>query len=177
MRVLAGQPKRESPRVRKGVEPGDDDGKGRGRQHLVRLGGTLLQADQGVAECSQGLGQGGQVAGAVVSGYDTYGNLTTNPEAGTTAGVLDPAGQTIPLLDLRDVVRLQAPRVEGADREIVVIERGDRQAGLVVDQLVGQDDIVVKPFDAARDALGCFSGATILPDGAPALIMDLGSLL
>jgi two-component system chemotaxis sensor kinase CheA len=85
--------------------------------------------------------------------------------------------QTMPLLDLRDVVRLEAPRVEGAGREIVVIERGERQAGLVVDQLVGQDDIVVKPFDAARDALGCFSGATILPDGAPALIMDLGSLL
>jgi two-component system chemotaxis sensor kinase CheA len=85
--------------------------------------------------------------------------------------------ETMPLLDLRDVVRLDAPREEGADREIVVIERGDRQAGLVVDQLVGQDDIVVKPFDAARDALGCFSGATILPDGAPALIMDLGSLL
>jgi two-component system chemotaxis sensor kinase CheA len=57
-----------------------------------------------------------------------------------------------------------------------VIERGDRKSGLVVDELIGQQDIVVKQFDAARDGLALFSGATILADGAPALIMDVGSL-
>jgi len=45
-----------------------------------------------------------------------------------------------------------------------------------VDELVGQEEIVVKQFDAARDGLALFSGATILADGAPALIMDVGSL-
>ncbi len=85
--------------------------------------------------------------------------------------------EVLPLLDLREVVQLSAPRVASGDREIVVFERGGRRGGLVVDELVGQEDIVVKQFDAARDGLGLFTGATILADGAPALIMDLGSLL
>ena len=85
--------------------------------------------------------------------------------------------EVLPLLDLRDVVRQRAaPFAGGPNREIVVIERGDRKSGLVVDELIGQQDIVVKQFDAARDGLALFSGATILADGAPALIMDVGSL-
>jgi two-component system chemotaxis sensor kinase CheA len=54
---------------------------------------------------------------------------------------------------------------------------GERRAGLVVDELAGQRDIVVKQFDAVRNAATLFSGATILGDGAPALIVDVGSLL
>jgi two-component system, chemotaxis family, sensor kinase CheA len=82
--------------------------------------------------------------------------------------------EVLPLLDLRDVVRQDG--ADAAHREIVVIERGERRSGLVVDELIGQQDIVVKQFDAARDGLALFSGATILADGAPALIMDVGSL-
>ena len=48
---------------------------------------------------------------------------------------------------------------------------------MVVDELTAQEDIVVKAFDGARDGLALFSGATILADGAPALIVDVGSLL
>jgi CxxC motif-containing protein (DUF1111 family) len=48
----------------------------------------------------------------------------------------------------------------------VIIERGDRRAGLVVDELIGQEDIVVKSFDAAQGGLTLFSGATNLADGA-----------
>jgi two-component system chemotaxis sensor kinase CheA len=82
--------------------------------------------------------------------------------------------EVMPLLDLRDVVRQGGSAV--TNREIVVIERGERRSGLVVDELIGQEDIVVKQFDAVRDGLALFSGATILADGAPALIMDVGSL-
>jgi len=84
--------------------------------------------------------------------------------------------EVMPLLRLRDVVRLSGTHDAGRD-EIVVMERGDRRAGLIVDELIGQEDIVVKAFDGARDGLALFSGATILSDGAPALIMDVGSLL
>ncbi len=89
--------------------------------------------------------------------------------------------EVLPLLDLREVVRQAdmagaAPVVPGANREVVVIERGERRSGLVVDELIGQQDIVVKQFDAAREGFAFFSGATILADGAPALIMDVGSL-
>jgi two-component system chemotaxis sensor kinase CheA len=82
--------------------------------------------------------------------------------------------EVLPLFHLRDVMR--QPGAPDALREIVVIERGDRRSGLVVDELIGQQDVVVKQFDAARDGLALFSGATILADGAPALIVDLGSL-
>lgn len=83
--------------------------------------------------------------------------------------------EVLPILRLRDVVQLSGA---GAGlEEIVVIERGDRRAGLVVDELTGQEDIVVKSFDAVRDGASLFSGATILADGAPALIVDVGSLL
>jgi len=82
--------------------------------------------------------------------------------------------EVLPLLDLREVVRQGGEPETG--REIVVIERGERRSGLVVDELIGQQDIVVKQFDAPRDGLALFSGATILADGAPALIVDVGSL-
>ncbi len=82
--------------------------------------------------------------------------------------------ELLPLLDLRQVVRQGG--APGEAREIVVIERGDRRSGLVVDELLGQQEIVVKPFDAPREGLALFSGATILADGAPALIVDVGSL-
>lgn len=81
----------------------------------------------------------------------------------------------LPLIRFRDLVRL--PATEESRSQVIVLEVGDRRAGLVVDELTGQQDIVVKQFDPARDALALFSGATILPDGAPALIVDVGSLL
>lgn len=84
--------------------------------------------------------------------------------------------EVLPVLRLREVVRSPA-QDEALQEEIVVIERGDRRAGLVVDELTGQEDIVVKGFDAVREGLKLFSGATILADGAPALIVDVGSLL
>jgi two-component system chemotaxis sensor kinase CheA len=82
--------------------------------------------------------------------------------------------EVLPLLRLRDVVQMPG---EATGEEIVVIERGERRAALVVDELTAQEDIVVKSFDGARDGLALFSGATILSDGAPALIVDVGSLL
>lgn len=86
--------------------------------------------------------------------------------------------ESMPLFDLCRMVRTEPARV--GEREIVVVERGGRRAGLVVDELVGQEDVVVKSFEPARgdaETLALFSGATILGDGAPALIMDIGSLL
>lgn len=83
--------------------------------------------------------------------------------------------EVLPLLRLREVVQLSGEAA--ADEEIVVIERGERRAALVVDELTAQEDIVVKAFDGAREGLALFSGATILADGAPALIVDVGSLL
>ena len=86
--------------------------------------------------------------------------------------------EVVPLLHFREIVGLSEARfvnVEGAT-QVIVIESDGRSTGLVVDEFAGQQDIVVKGFDSVRDGLALFSGATILADGAPALIVDVSSL-
>jgi two-component system chemotaxis sensor kinase CheA len=84
--------------------------------------------------------------------------------------------EVLPLMRLRDVVH-GADAAGDETSDIIVLERGERRLGLLVDELTDQQDIVVKQFDAVRDGLALFSGATILADGRPALIMDVASLL
>jgi two-component system chemotaxis sensor kinase CheA len=81
----------------------------------------------------------------------------------------------LPLIRFDELVRLPAAGDDA--RQVIVLEVGERRAGLVVDELTGQQDIVVKQFDPVRNAVSLFSGATILSDGAPALIVDVGSLM
>lgn len=81
----------------------------------------------------------------------------------------------LPLLRMRELMGL--PPTEQKSQQVVVIEMGEKRAGLIVDELVGQQEIVVKQFDGVRGGLALFSGATILGDGAPALIVDVSSLL
>jgi two-component system chemotaxis sensor kinase CheA len=81
----------------------------------------------------------------------------------------------LPLIRFDELVQL--PAAGNDARQVIVLEVGERRAGLVVDELTGQQDIVVKQFDPVRDAVSLFSGATILSDGAPALIVDVGSLM
>ena len=85
----------------------------------------------------------------------------------------------LPLLRLRALVGLPEYQRRGAIdlEQAVVIDLGDRRAGLVIDELMAQDEIVVKPYDAARDGLPFFGGATLLGDGRPSLIVDVSSLL
>ncbi len=83
--------------------------------------------------------------------------------------------EVLTLRHLREVVGLP-PRDEGRG-QVVVLEAAERRTGLVVDQLLGQQEIVVKPFDAVCGAAQCFSGATILADGLPALIVEVSTLI
>lgn len=84
--------------------------------------------------------------------------------------------QAIPTVHLRDLVSLEPGQVP-KHRPTVILEVGERRAALVVDALLGQQDIVVEPFDAPRGMPSFFGGATILADGAPALILDAAALL
>jgi two-component system chemotaxis sensor kinase CheA len=84
--------------------------------------------------------------------------------------------QVIPTVHLRDLVASRerpAPR----RRPTVILEVGERRTALVVDALLGQQDIVVAPFDAPRGMPPFVGGATILADGAPALVLDAAALL
>jgi two-component system chemotaxis sensor kinase CheA len=91
------------------------------------------------------------------------------------AEVLPLREDVLPLMRFRRLLDLPAADARGT--QVIVLEAGDRRVGLIVDELTGQQDIVVKQFDAVRGGTAIFSGATILPDGSPALILDVGSLL
>ena len=82
----------------------------------------------------------------------------------------------IPTVHLRDLVS-GGSAVAAARQPTVILEIGERRTALVVDALLGQQDIVVEPFDAPRGLPPFVGGATILADGRPALILDAAALL
>jgi two-component system chemotaxis sensor kinase CheA len=84
--------------------------------------------------------------------------------------------EVLPVLRMRQLMGFDGEPVRGIE-QVIVVELAERRAALVVDALIGQQEIVVKQFDGVRDGLSLFGGATILGDGAPALIIDVSSLL
>jgi two-component system chemotaxis sensor kinase CheA len=84
--------------------------------------------------------------------------------------------QVIPTVHLRDLVSAPS-QGQPARQPTVILEVGERRTALVVDALLGQQDIVVEPFDAPRGMPPFVGGATILADGKPALILDAAALL
>jgi len=84
--------------------------------------------------------------------------------------------RVIPTVHLRDLVAARAGG-EPARRPTIILEVGERRTALVVDALLGQQDIVIEPFDAPRGMPPYLGGATILADGAPALILDAAALV
>ena len=84
--------------------------------------------------------------------------------------------RVIPTVHLRALLG-----VEGGDiplrRPGLVLEVGDRRSAVVVVSLMGQQEVVVEPFDAPKGTAPLFSGATILADGTPALILDAAALV
>lgn len=81
-----------------------------------------------------------------------------------------------PAIWLRERVGLPSP-ANPASGQVVLVELAERRAALIVDQFEGQQEIVVKQFEGVDGSRTLFSGATILGDGSPALIVDASSLL
>jgi len=67
--------------------------------------------------------------------------------------------------------------VKGISKKIVAVSIGDKVAGLVVDNVVGQEEVVIKPMGAFLGELNEYAGATITGDGQVALILDVNKLL
>ncbi|MGH7631454.1 MAG: chemotaxis protein CheA [Gemmatimonadales bacterium] len=84
--------------------------------------------------------------------------------------------RVIPTVHLRDLVAARTER-RAPRRPTIILEVGERRTALVVDALLGQQDIVIEPFDAPRGLPSYVGGATILADGAPALILDAAALV
>ena len=86
-------------------------------------------------------------------------------------------GNVIPLIRLRDLLDVPGEPEESENITVVVVRKGDKQAGLVVDSLIGQMEIVIKSLGKYINNNKTISGATILGDGEVALILDANTLI
>jgi two-component system chemotaxis sensor kinase CheA len=84
--------------------------------------------------------------------------------------------EVIPTVRLRELVGLNGNVPVPSRQPCVVLEVGARRTALLVDGLLGQEEIVVEPFDPPSGTPAVFSGATILSDGVPSLIVDAAAI-
>ncbi len=86
-------------------------------------------------------------------------------------------GMVIPLIRLDKLLDIQPMEEEPESLTVVVVKKGDKFAGLVVDNLMGQQEIVIKSLGKYINNNKLISGATILGDGEVALILDVNTLM
>jgi two-component system chemotaxis sensor kinase CheA len=83
-------------------------------------------------------------------------------------------GKVVPVLRLRDLLGAPSERKIGPT---IIVERGEEAVGLMVDSIAGQQKTVVKPLAGVLEGRKEFAGATILPNGRVALILDVPGLV
>jgi two-component system chemotaxis sensor kinase CheA len=83
--------------------------------------------------------------------------------------------QLVPFLRLRELFSIDAP--VGLHQKVVVVSTGEDRVGLVVDQILGDHQTVIKSLSSLHADVETFSGATILGDGGVALILDVPHLV
>ena len=86
-------------------------------------------------------------------------------------------GNVIPLVRLSEVLEVESTKKDEESMVVVIVKKGDKQAGLVIDELLGQQEIVIKSLGKYMKQSKIISGATILGDGEVALILDSNALL
>ena len=91
--------------------------------------------------------------------------------------VINLRGNVIPLIRLRELLDVPGEPEESDNIVIVIVRKGDKLAGLVVDNLIGQMEIVIKSLGKYININRMISGATILGDGSVALIIDANTLV
>lgn len=91
--------------------------------------------------------------------------------------VINIRDKVIPLIRLRNVLDVEPSETEPESLTVVIVAKGDKLAGLVVDDLIGQQEIVIKSIGKYINNNKIISGATILGDGEVALIIDANALV
>ncbi|MAA76364.1 MAG: chemotaxis protein CheA [Salinisphaeraceae bacterium] len=86
-------------------------------------------------------------------------------------------GEFVPIVPLGDLFGGRPWASNPADGILVVVESGGRRTVLLVDELVGQQQVVIKNLEANYKRISGIAGATILGDGRVALILDIGELV
>ncbi|MCM3740261.1 chemotaxis protein CheA [Oceanobacillus luteolus] len=91
--------------------------------------------------------------------------------------VMDFRGQTVPLLDLQEILEIPDAGQTEKQNAVVVLKKGDKLTGLIVDTFIGQQELVLKSLGDYLGDVFAISGATILGDGQVALIIDPNALI
>lgn len=86
-------------------------------------------------------------------------------------------GSVIPLIRLDRILDMEPLEDTEENLTVVIVQRGDSQIGLVVDNLMGQQEVVIKSLGKFINGNKLISGATILGDGEVALILDTNTLM
>ncbi len=95
---------------------------------------------------------------------------------GGSGQVVQVREEYLPVVELKRVFEVPESQVAATNPVMVVVEAEGRRAALLVDELLGQQQVVVKNLEANYRRVSDVSGATILGDGRVALILDVGSL-
>ncbi|WP_024866432.1 chemotaxis protein CheA [Butyrivibrio sp. FCS014] len=91
--------------------------------------------------------------------------------------VINLRGSVTPIIRLNEVLDTESTKSPDEDMVVVIARKGDQQVGLVIDELMGQQEIVIKPLGKYTAKCKFISGATILGDGEIALILDTNSII
>jgi two-component system chemotaxis sensor kinase CheA len=91
--------------------------------------------------------------------------------------VIDFRGKVVPLLFLKDIFEVPVVSEDDEFYSVVIVRKGDKMAGLVVDSFIGQQEVVLKSLGNYLTNVFAISGATILGNGQVALIVDCNALI
>jgi two-component system chemotaxis sensor kinase CheA len=96
---------------------------------------------------------------------------------GATGRVVKVRDEFMPVISLDEVFRVPRPDSRGAAEITMIVEAEGKRAAVLVDELLGQHQVVVKNLETNYRRVPDISGATILGDGRVALIVDTASLV
>ena len=91
--------------------------------------------------------------------------------------VINLRGTVIPLIRLSRELDIESSKAPDENMVVVIVKKGEKLAGLVIDELMGQQEIVIKSLGKYISKCKIISGATILGDGEVALILDANTLI
>ncbi len=91
--------------------------------------------------------------------------------------VMNLRGTVVPLIRMNKVLSIESTKSPDENLLVIIVKKGDKLAGLIVDELMGQQEIVIKSLGRYINKSKIISGATILGDGEVALILDTNALI
>ncbi|MDP1532380.1 MAG: chemotaxis protein CheW, partial [Rubrivivax sp.] len=150
-----------------------DSAEGYGMTVRVRLPLTLAIMDG----MSVGVGEECYILplGSVVESFQVQPGMIKT--IGGTGRVVEVRDEYMPVLDLERVFDVPRFSFDNASNIMVVVEAEGGRVALLVDELLGQQQVVVKNLESNYRRVDDVSGATIMGDGRVALILDIGSLV